>query len=276
MPLALGIDFEHIRHTPAYRGLENADGVDVDLSAATSELLDLFDAYDVTATFFVVSQLAETHPETIREIDRRGHEIASHTRFHRSLVNLDDDDLPMAIQGSKADLESVVDHPIRGFRAPTCQIDQRAYHHLTNAGYEYSSSVMPSIPIPGFYESNGGPRTPTQLTIPEGSIYEFPVAVAPGVRLPVSGAWMRLLGRRYTLTVLRRLAQTGVACTYSHPWEFQSMAQPLPFRCRYRTGRWMRKTYEKLLDLDCEFVTYSTLCERSESLISDSTDQVTS
>lgn len=272
MPIALGIDFEHIAHTPAYRSLDDPAGVDVDLASVTTDLLDLFDAHDVTATFFIVSELAESHPDIIRAIDRRGHEIASHTKRHRSLIELETDELESAISSSKTDLESVVEQPVRGFRAPTCQIDSRAYRCLTDAGYEYSSSVMPSVPIPGFYESDSGLRSPANLDVDGGSIYEFPVAVAPGVRLPVSGAWIRLLGRRYTLAAVRRLSKTGVVCTYSHPWEFRSIPRPLPFRCRYRTGNWMWETFDQLLDLDREFVTYSTLCENFETLVSDSTD----
>lgn len=264
MAIALGIDFEDITHTPAYRNLDTKNGITVDLPTVTRELLDLFDEYGVRVTFFVVSDLAEQHPETIREIAARGHEIASHTRTHQSLIDLDDDDLRSEIGESKSDLEAVIDEPVRGFRAPTCRIDDRAYRVLLENGYEYSSSVMPSVPIPGFYSATDSHATPARISTTAGELNEFPVTVAPGVRLPVSGAWIRLLGRRYTLASLRRRSRTGIVCTYSHPWEFRSMSKPLPFRCRYRTGEWMRETYEEILSLDRDFVTCSSLIEQTD------------
>ena len=41
-------------------------------------LLDLFDEKNVKATHFVLGWVAERFPALIREIDNRGHEIASH------------------------------------------------------------------------------------------------------------------------------------------------------------------------------------------------------
>jgi hypothetical protein len=263
-PIALGIDFEHIRHTPAYRCLDSKNEISVDISAVTDRLLALFDQYDTNVTFFVVSELAEEHPEAIQRIDQGGHEIASHTKYHRSLPDLSEEALEQAIVQSKEDLESIVGHPIRGFRAPTCEIDARSYRLLAEAGYEYSSSVMPSIPIPGFYSATNIPDYPSRILTNKGEINELPVAVSPGIQMPVSGAWIRLLGRRYTLMSMRRKSSSGVVCTYSHPWEFQQMEKPLPFRCRYRTGEWLWKTYERILRLDREFLTCSEVCDRIE------------
>jgi len=46
-------------------------------------LLDMFDEKDVKSTFFVLGWVAERYPELIREIDSRGHEIASHGYSHQ-------------------------------------------------------------------------------------------------------------------------------------------------------------------------------------------------
>lgn len=48
----------------------------------TIAVLDMFDAHDVKATFFVKGVLAERHPELIREIIARGHSVANHTHTH--------------------------------------------------------------------------------------------------------------------------------------------------------------------------------------------------
>lgn len=48
----------------------------------TSALLDLLDAHDAKATFFLVAQRAAQRPELVREIVRRGHDIGNHSDSH--------------------------------------------------------------------------------------------------------------------------------------------------------------------------------------------------
>lgn len=52
-------------------------------STDTPRMLDLLDAAGARATFFVRGDKARTHPELIREIVRRGHDIANHTYHHQ-------------------------------------------------------------------------------------------------------------------------------------------------------------------------------------------------
>jgi peptidoglycan-N-acetylglucosamine deacetylase len=47
-------------------------------------VLDLFDALEVKATFFVKGVLAEQHPELVRETLARGHSVANHSHTHPS------------------------------------------------------------------------------------------------------------------------------------------------------------------------------------------------
>ncbi|MGC4016388.1 MAG: polysaccharide deacetylase family protein [Luteolibacter sp.] len=48
----------------------------------TPAILDLLDQYQAKATFFVIGEKAARHPELIREIHRRGHQIGNHTWSH--------------------------------------------------------------------------------------------------------------------------------------------------------------------------------------------------
>lgn len=50
----------------------------------TPALLDLFDVYDVKATFFVKGTRAESRPELIRAMLERGHTVANHSYSHPS------------------------------------------------------------------------------------------------------------------------------------------------------------------------------------------------
>lgn len=265
MAFALGIDFEDITHTPAYRGLDDPGEIKIDLDRNTTLLLDLFDRYDVSATFFVVADIADTHPELVHRIDAAGHEIASHTVTHYSLLDTDSDTIIDELSRSKRMLTDLTGAEVTGFRAPTCQIDDEVYHVLASEGYDYSSSVMPSLPIPGFYATNYTFSDATSIETSCGAVMEIPLSVHPLARLPLSGAWMRLLGRRYTLHGMRSALQAGQnVVTYSHPWEFESLWNtPLPFRNRIRTGSWLVDMYESILELDAEFCTVGTLAERT-------------
>lgn len=266
MPLGIGIDFEHITHTPAYRSLETAPQIEIPIETITNRLLDLFKRHGVQATFFVVSEFAERYPDLIRTIADEGHEIASHTASHPSLTSVASAEKRAELQDSKRTLEEITGRSVVGFRAPTFQLDDEVYSLLAEEGYTYSSSVMPSVPIPGFYSNDFAFADPTRITTPTKELVELPLAVSPGLRVPVSGAWTRLLGRTYTLTSLRRLlAKECPVLTYAHPWEFTPLQDtPLPLRNRLRTGEWLFDAYDRLLSLDANFGTVSELVSEYE------------
>lgn len=48
----------------------------------TLAMLDLLDAHDARATFFLVGERAERHPALVHEILRRGHELGNHSHSH--------------------------------------------------------------------------------------------------------------------------------------------------------------------------------------------------
>ena len=51
-------------------------------SRDTHALLDLLDAHEAQATFFLVAERARAHPELVREIVQRGHDIGNHSNTH--------------------------------------------------------------------------------------------------------------------------------------------------------------------------------------------------
>lgn len=65
----------------------------------TMQLLDLLDKYGVKATFFVVGYNLDYHPETAREIVRRGHSIAIHSTEHKNLMKMTDKQVLADING---------------------------------------------------------------------------------------------------------------------------------------------------------------------------------
>ncbi|HSP14457.1 MAG TPA: polysaccharide deacetylase family protein [Thermoanaerobaculia bacterium] len=86
----------------------------------TAALLDLFDARGVKATFFVKGVLAEKHPESIREIVRRGHTIGNHSYSHPSATFwcLPAWNIAAQIERCNLVLANILGAPPKLFRAP--------------------------------------------------------------------------------------------------------------------------------------------------------------
>ena len=266
----LSIDFELFAQTPAYRrAAGEADEPAVGLAAADF-LLDVLDEHDATATFFVVSSVAERHPEVVESIAAAGHEVASHTHSHRLLSTLDGDDRTAELEGSRAVLERVTGEPVSGFRAPAFDLPAGLFADLADAGYRYDSSVVPARSVPGWYGGEHDLQRPAPATrVRQGApagLAELPVSVMPGLRLPLSGAWLRFFGPRYASTGMRLLARRGIApVLYLHPWELVDLpaVEGVPKRVYWRTGSWTRRAVERLLAGPFEFVTARTVVEES-------------
>jgi len=257
----LSIDFELFRHTPAYRSAEGRlDDATVGLDAWPL-LRDLLSAADATATFFVVGEVAEKHPEVVAGMADAGHEVASHTHTHRLLSSVDDPARSEELERSRDALRSATGQEVTGFRAPAFDVPDGTYRRLADAGYEYDSSVVPARRIPGWYGGEydaTGPCSTADVEAGAPDLGELPISVAPYLRLPLSGAWTRLLGWTYTRTGMRLLARRGrVPVLYFHPWELVELPSiaGVPWRVTRRTGDWLRTTLRRLLASEFEFVT---------------------
>lgn len=60
------------------------DGPEPDV---TPRVLDVLDRHHQKAIFFVIGRKAEAHPEVLREIVRRGHQVGNHTFSHSPYAN---------------------------------------------------------------------------------------------------------------------------------------------------------------------------------------------
>lgn len=256
----LSVDAEFFSHTPAYR---SASGT-TDRTAVGHDgiefLLDAFADDGGASTFFAVSAIAESRPETVAAIADR-HELGSHTHSHRHLSALSPDQRRSELVESKELLETTTGADVTGFRAPSFDFTADHFDALADAGYEYDSSVNPCRSIPGWYGGEHDTQRPTPATAihPDapGTVTEIPVAVMPGLRLPLTGTWIRFFGVQYTLLGMKLLARQGIApVLYVHPWELVDLpaVDGVPPRVYWRTGEYMRRAVERILDSDFEFV----------------------
>jgi peptidoglycan/xylan/chitin deacetylase (PgdA/CDA1 family) len=273
---ALTVDLELFGQTPAYRSATGRSGRQTTPDTAREEagvdgvrfLLDAFDGADATSTFFAVSSLADSHGDLLRAVADAGHEVGSHTRTHRRLPELSPAEQRAELRDSRTELAAAVDGDVTGFRAPVFELADDHFGALAEAGYRYDSSVLPSRAIPGWYDGEYDTMCPCPASeidpaAPPG-IDELPVGVMPGLGLPLTGTWVRFFGRRYTLLGMRLLARRGIApVLYIHPWELVDLpdVDGVPARVYWRTGAWMRRTVETILETGFEFVTARRLLE---------------
>jgi polysaccharide deacetylase family protein (PEP-CTERM system associated) len=226
---AMTVDVEDYFHVAALaKSIDRAkwDSMEYRAEASTRLLLDLFDESSIHATFFVLGWVARRSPELIREIARRGHEVASHGMSHKLVFNQTPEEFAAETYESKALLEDIIGAPVLGYRASTYSITRRslwALDILSEAGFAYDSSIFPIR-----HDTYGIPdasQVPSRIATPKGaSIVEFPMSTAPmfGTRIPVSGGgYFRLLPYWLTRKGLRKL-NDGLSrpfIFYLHPWE---------------------------------------------------------
>jgi len=220
---------------------------------------DLLERHGIRGTFFILGEIGEEDPELVAELADRGHEIASHgySKSHPDLRECSDDRVSKELTKSKSILEDIIGDSIEGFRAPAFSMDDSVMREVATAEYHYDSSVVPGIPISGFYGTPGAPlgSFASEEWFGTEGVTEFPVAVEPRFRLPLSGAWMRLLGRKYTLWGTKRhLRQNGTTVIYIHPWELVDLPRydVIPKRVYWRTGQYTRETLEQLVSAHSE------------------------
>lgn len=259
---ALSVDLEFFSDTPAFRKLNRQWPYEEDGQTGIERLLEIFQKHNVKSTFFVVARHAQSRKALLRQIMESGHEIASHGMTHASLKHSSAATIDSEVKGSKAMLEDELGIQIQGFRSPACQMNAHIAEAIATSGYRYDSSVVPGIPIPGWYGFANAPRRPFRLCelfrTKESDVLEFPLSTHPVSHTPVSGFLLRLLGARYAVSSVRaQLGRREIPVIYVHPWEFVSLhrMKGVPWRMYHRTGMPALRTVEQLLaSVQAEFV----------------------
>jgi polysaccharide deacetylase family protein (PEP-CTERM system associated) len=196
------------------------------VEANTRRVLDLLDRHGTHATCFVLGWVAERHPELVREIDRRGHEVACHGYSHRLVYEQTPAEFAEETRRAKDVLEQIVARPVRGYRAASYSITRRslwALDTLVELGFEYDSSIFPVRH--DRYGIPGAPRFPHVIERNDrGSIVEFPISTLDlgAYRLPVGGGgYFRIFPYWLSARAIAHLngRERQPAMFYVHPWE---------------------------------------------------------
>jgi polysaccharide deacetylase family protein (PEP-CTERM system associated) len=225
------------------------------MESSTRLLLDLLARTNVKATFFVVGEIAESHPQLVRDIADAGHEVGSHSWVHRRVHHFGPESFRDDLLKSKDALEQATGTPVVGFRAPTFSVVRQTgwvIDVLADCGFEYDSSIFPVR-----HDRYGIPTAPRSPFIAEGnerSILELPLATLrmAGQNFPVAGGgYFRLFPLAVMKAGMRQLARTTtppVSMLYFHPWEFDPEQPRLALGrlSRFRTYVGMTKSLTRL------------------------------
>ena len=211
--LLLSFDIEEF-DLPEEYGSEISENDKFEISRrGTEAILDVMDATQIRATFFVTGRFADRYRDLIARMVNAGHEVASHGMDH-SFFEVSH------LRESKELLEKITGKEVTGFRmARLAEVEKQ---EIINAGFVYESSLNP-VWLPGRYCNLTAPCKP----FPEQcGLWQFPVSAVPGIRFPLFWLSFKNLPLfAYKLATAITLAVTRYYNMYSHPWEYTEDAK---------------------------------------------------
>ena len=159
------------------------------LEQNTLKVLDLLDRFHTHATFFVMGWVAERCPEIVREVARRGHEIANQGYFHRGVREMSPSEFRDDLNRSRSAVEAASGLKVIGnrcARALTHPEDIWSLDVLAEEGYVYDSSLRP---IFRSFHSQPWRRFVHRHQFGDKQLWEFPYSTweCLGYAFPIAG-----------------------------------------------------------------------------------------
>jgi len=224
----------------------------------TRKILRLLERHQTRATFFILGWIAERCPSLVKEIAAGGHEIASHGYGHEVVYKLTAEEFYSDLERSKKILESIIDRPVLGYRAPSFSITPKsvwALDVLKELDFAYDSSIFPTS-FHNRYGFNGVSSSPFKFS---NGLIEMPLSTyrIGGANFPLAGGgYFRLFPYSYFQRFFRRLNKQGKPIVfYLHPWELDPGQPKMKVRFNYRLRHYvnLEKTEGRLEKLLKEF-----------------------
>ena len=109
--------------------------------AGMPRLLDLLDKYSIRATFFICADDARRHSAAVRDVMKRGHEIAARGMDMKDLASLGDQEYE-TLRAATDTLSDICAERPKGFRAPGNSLSTKTLGYIAELGYKYDSSFQ--------------------------------------------------------------------------------------------------------------------------------------
>jgi polysaccharide deacetylase family protein (PEP-CTERM system associated) len=216
-------DWFHILDNMETKGVDQWKNFPSRIDAGVERLLDFCDQSNIKATFFILGWIAESAPEIVAEISRRGHEVGCHSYTHQLVYQQSPENFQYDLLKALDLIEKAAGERPNSYRAPGFSITQSciwAFDILAENGITVDCSVFPASRahggMPGFSIAE-----PFILRTSSGHILKsFPMTYYKllELKLPFSGGgYFRLL----PYALLNQLfKKSGYVMTYFHPRDF--------------------------------------------------------
>lgn len=193
--------------------------------------------HELQITFFIVGQDAarDENADSIRQIHEAGHEIGNHSFNHEPWLHLySRSDLEREFERTESALESITGTRPVGFRGPGYSLSPTVLEVLSDRGYEYDCSILPTYIGPlarAYYFFQAGEMSeeerakrkklfgsfsdgfqslrPSIVTVNGRSLVEIPVTTFPGIKVPIHFSYViylatfsKVLARAYWRSAL--------------------------------------------------------------------------
>jgi peptidoglycan/xylan/chitin deacetylase (PgdA/CDA1 family) len=171
----------------------------------------MLDQLNLKATFFILGWVGTHHPNLVKEIKSRGHEIGAHSYWHHNVNLLKPEDFEKDLILCLNQLQEITGDKVTSYRAPGYSLrikDQWAFEILATHGIQIDSSVD---------MIDNGIAPPMVIKTNNSSIIEFPM-LRTSYGLPYTGGgYFRLLPS----SIIRYLFKgDNYRLLYFHPRDF--------------------------------------------------------
>ena len=242
---ALSFDIEdwfHMVEIEAVNDPATWDGLPSIVERETEWILDTLRERKVRATFFMLGWIADRYPDLVRSIAGEGHEVSSHSFWHRRVDQLDPETFRKDMQDSLDAIRAAGVDRCPGFRAPTFSIvpgSEWAIDTLLDLGFEYDASLFPTAREHGGYPCPLGPHV-CKIAPSGRSISELPMSIMRFMGRTTAfsgGGFFRLFPRALIARGFHQSEAAGnPVSVYLHPRDFavDTPRVPMPATRRFK------------------------------------------
>ena len=220
----------------------------------TDEILGICSEFDVRATFYFLGWIAERYPQLVRRTAEAGHEIGTHSYWHRKVCDLSREEFRSDLHRSIAVIADASGTEVTSFRAPSFSITpgtEWAFDEILDAGLHYDASLFPVPRENGGYPCDREPHLFSGA--PSGrSIPELPMSLMSLGTKKVGfsgGGYLRLFPKWLIRRGFDALNRRGTpAVVYLHPRDFapDSPVVPMSASRRFKCYVGLKSTASKL------------------------------
>lgn len=226
-----------------------------DVDHVQNELLDLLDAYDIKATFFVLGVVAREYPYVVRNIVERGHDLGCHSDLHCKLWQLNRMQLEEDTRRAIDSIEQLTGRKVTKYRAPAFSIGNEnkwALEVLVENGITMDCSIFPGERayggFPGFKEAR-----PCVIEYNGIRINEMPISLRPVFGKPLAysgGGYFRLFP--YSL-IKKWTSESDYNMMYMHVHDFNGNQKRIISTRYFLNYYGNKKSMKKLAKLLTDF-----------------------